>query len=304
MAGTKTSAKAARTAVVSEPEETQLYDFEQATVEAEIVQDSTLTMYENDPYMTDEYNDPDARYPRIQTLRGEGSQKACWFIPARELDRAGWLDPSPTLTDYHFQSGDVEAGLIIYEPRMLVAMKSTRQIFDRAETIKQKRMVFCGEASENPELLQQKDSYGVAQYFRLYLLGADNAPLSEMPFEYRPKGSTLVTFVEQWEQSCDDITRFHCQAARRPFAKKNAAYKALCVFEPIIERKKVDTDAVAVMAAKITGYKEVGLENWAFSFLGRQQNADWFVDVMDVRPLATTVLAGAAGGDRLILPGN
>jgi Family of unknown function (DUF5895) len=278
-------------------------------VEAEVVQDSNLAMYENDPYMSDEYNDPNAQYPRIQTLRGEGAQKACWFIPSRELDRAGWLDPNPTLTDYHFQGGDVEAGLVIYEPRMLVAIRSTRQVFDRAESTKQKKMVFCGEAAENQELLEQKENYGAAQYFRVYLLSSDNAPLAEMPFEYRAKGATLATFIQQWEQSCDDITRFHCQAARRPFAKKNAAYKALCVFEPIVEKKKVDTEAVAVMAAKITGYKQVGLDNWAFNFLGRQQNADWFADVMDVRPLSTNtvgVLAGVGGndGERLSLLGS
>lgn len=269
-------------------------------VEAELTDPN---MFEHDPYMGDEYNDPDARYPRLQTLRGEGSQKACWFIPSRELDRAGWLDPNPVLTDYHFQGGDVESGLIIYEPRMLVAARSTRQVFDRAESTKQKKIVFCGEAAEHQELLEQKENYGAAQYFRVYLLSKDNVPLAEMPFEYRAKGATLATFVQQWDQSCDDITRFHCQAARRPFAKKNAAYKALCVFEPIIEKQKVETEAVAVMAAKITGYKQVGLDNWVFSFLGRQQNADWFADVMAVEQsaiLPRSALARLSGSDSFL----
>jgi hypothetical protein len=28
----------------------------------------------NDPYLSEEFGDPDAQFPRIQTLRGEGNQ--------------------------------------------------------------------------------------------------------------------------------------------------------------------------------------------------------------------------------------
>lgn len=283
------------------------------SVEAEVVSElppairqSRGCANEHDPFMGDEFNDPNPVYPRIQTLRGEGAQKACWFIPAPQLDRSGWLDPKPKLETYHFQGGDSEEGLIIYEPRMLVATKSTPQVFDRAETVKQKRLVLLGDGTENIGLLDDKANYGTTQYFRIYLLDEDNCPLAEMPFEYRSKGATRATFVQQWGACCDEITLLHCRSAGKPFAKKNDVYRSLCVFRPLVAKQKVETETANVMAAKVIGYHKPTEVDWMSYFLGRQQNADWFAEVMDAGELPAFMTPKVLQSVKqvLTLPGN
>jgi Family of unknown function (DUF5895) len=269
------------------------------SVEAEVVAELPPTV-EHDPFMGDEFNDPNPAYPRIQTLRGEGAQKACWFIPATQLDRSGWLDPAPKLETYHFQGGDSEEGLIIYEPRMLVATKSLPQVFDRVESAKQKRLVLV-DRTENIESPEEKANYGTIQYFRIYLLDQDNCPLAEMPFEYRSKGATRATFLQQWGASCDEITLLHCRSAGKPFAKKNDVYRSLCVFRPLLAKQKVETETANVMAAKVVGYHKPTESDWMSYFLGRQQNADWFSAVMDAGDLPAVLTSKALGPAKQVL---
>jgi Family of unknown function (DUF5895) len=242
----------------------------------------------HDPYMDDAYSDADASYPRIQILRGEGNQKPCWFIPQDQLDLAGWLDPEPKLDTYHFASGQSEEGLIIYQPRLLVAAKSTLLAFDRSASADAQKMVLSGDYNQIPA--EEKDNYGMVQFFRLYLLDDQNCPLAEMPFEYRAKGATRATFVKQWEQNCDEITRHHCKSVGKPFAKRNAVYRSLCVFIPQLIKEKVETTKANVMAAKVTGHVRPTAHNWVTYFLGRNENADWYTGVMDAgRPLISGV---------------
>lgn len=233
----------------------------------------------DDPYMDESYSDPDATYPRIQILRGEGGQKPCWFIPQEQLDRAGWLDPEPKLETYHFASGESEEGLMLYEPRLIVAAKTTPLAFDRAASTAANRIVLCGDYNRVADEL--KENYGIVQIFRLYLLDENNAPLAEMPFEFRAKGATRATFIKQWDQNCDEITRHHCRSLERPFSRRNAIYRSLCVFQPLLAKEKVETAKVNVMAAKVSDHIRSTPDDWVSYFLGRNENADWFRQVMD-----------------------
>jgi hypothetical protein len=244
---------------------------------AEVV--NSTDIQQDDPYMDESYSDPDATYPRIQVLRGEGGQKPCWFIPQEQLDRAGWLDSGAKLETYHFNSGAAEEGLMLYEPRLIVAAKTTVLAFDRAASLAAKRMVLCGDYNRIADEL--KDNYGLVQFFRLYLLDENNAPLAEMPFEFRAKGATRATFVKQWDQNCDDITRHHCRSLEKPFARRNAIYRSLCVFRPLLTKEKVETTKANVMAAKVSSHVRSTPDDWVSYFLGRNQNADWFTEVMD-----------------------
>lgn len=175
-----------------------------------------------DPYLSDDYGDLDFRFPRIQTLRGEGNQAPCWFIPESQLDQAGWLDPAPQLTTYHFASGDKEDGLMILQPRMLVAIDSGLLAFDREATALTKRLVVAGDYNNIPE--ESKDGFGTVQYLRLYLVDKDNCPLAETPFGFTAKGATRATFMQHWLANCDEITRLHCRSLNRPFSRRNAVY--------------------------------------------------------------------------------
>jgi Family of unknown function (DUF5895) len=267
-----------------------------------------LTIAEDDPYMDDSYSDPDAQYPRIQSLRGEGNQPPCWFIPETQLDRAGWLDPAPQLNTYYFASGDKEDGLVILQPRLLVAAKTSLLAFDREGSQAAKRMMLAGDYNSIAE--GEKERFGMVQFFRLYLLDDQNCPLAEMPFEFRAKGATRSTFAAHWNQNCDEITRLHCRSLGKPFARRNATYRSLCVFVPKLAKEKVETDKVNVLAAKVVDHARPTADDWVNYFLGRNENADWFTDVMAAeQPLISglkSVQAPAelpAGRELLALPG-
>jgi hypothetical protein len=287
---------------------------EEPTVEV-VTEDTTiaaepapLAIPEDDPYMDDSYSDLDAQYPRIQTLRGEGGQPPCWFIPMSQLDRAGWLDPNPQITTYHFAGGGTDDGLMLLQPRLLVAAKTTLLAFDRTASQTAQRMILAGDYNYIPE--EKKDDFGMVQFFRLYLLDEQNRPLAEMPFEFRAKGATRSTFANHWNQNCDEITRLHCRSLNKPFARRNATYRSLCVFVPDLAKEKVETTKANVMAAKVVDHARATADDWVNYFLGRNENADWFTDVMAAeQPLISglkSVQAPAelpAGKEMLALPG-
>jgi hypothetical protein len=260
-----------------------------------------------DPYMDDEFNDPNAVYPRIQTLRGEGQQKACWFITERNLDQAGWLHTYPKLETYYFQGGGEEQGAILYSPRMIVAAKTPPFYYDRTETEIQKRLILCGDSTKvDQKLFTDKGRFSKIQYFHIYLLDENNSPLTEMPFEYRPKGATRATFLNEWQRCCDAITRNHCREMGKPFQRKNSLYRSLCVFQPTIAKEKVETTVANVFAAKITGFAPITPQNWAFNFLGRNENADWFSGVLLPEQKIAPVIDAMyllAGTEKLLAPG-
>jgi hypothetical protein len=251
---------------------------------AEVVQPVAIETV-NDPYFEDEFADPDPQFPRIQTLRGEGPQPACWFIPEDQLGKAGWLDPDPNLAEYHFAGGDAEVGLVITKPRMLVAVDSPKMAFDRKATQDTKRLVIAGNYNEVVDE-ENKAAFGPVQFFRIYLLGERNEPLAESPFGYISKGATRATFVSHWQQSAEEIARCHSRSLGKAYSRRNDRYRSLCVFAPIMAKEKVETDVATVMAAKVVDHEKATQENWMSFFLGRNENADWYTEVMGFQPVA------------------
>src|SRR4028118_565897 len=101
---------------------------------------------ERDEFANPDFVDPDARLPRIQAVRGESNLEHCgYFITADNVAQAGWLDLDESqLIEYTFNSGEVEQGILIRKPRMIVCPKSPVLAFDRDESEKLQQTAIVG----------------------------------------------------------------------------------------------------------------------------------------------------------------
>ena len=240
---------------------------------------------ERDEFASPDFVDPDARLPRIQAVRGESNLEHCgYFITADNLAQAGWLDLDESqLIEYTFNSGEVEQGILIRKPRMIVCPKSPVLAFDRDESEKLQQTVIVGlydrTAKENERISN-------IQLFQVFLVNAQNQPLHSIPLSYKAKGANQASFSKHWQQFCTEITACHAIENGIAAKPKNAAFKSLCVFEFEVERQTVGEKKKSA-CCYVTSHTKPSMETWKQHFLGYdQQIKKWTWEALEPdRPL-------------------
>jgi Family of unknown function (DUF5895) len=233
-----------------------------------------------DRFATPEYNDPAAKLPKIQALRGEKGDIDCgYFITEAEMEKAGWYSAkAKDLVTYQFNSGGQEKGLLLKTPRMLVVQRSPIFAFDRQASVQQKQMVVAGAYSRQAH--KEREKYGLGQYYEVLLLDENNEPLHELSLGYLAKGSNQASFSAHWQQLTNEITRFHAQANGIPARPKNSMFTCLCVFQFSVKRELAGT-SMKSFACKVDGHVSPTAANWEGFFLGRdEETADRFLNLM------------------------
>ncbi|MGH2415359.1 MAG: DUF5895 domain-containing protein, partial [Microcystaceae cyanobacterium] len=103
---------------------------------------------QRDEFASSQYLDPNARLPRLQALRGTSPETCGYFATNEQLAKSGWLDFDTIvdkLINYTFESsGQVEQGLLIPSPRMLVCPRTPVLAFDRSATQFTEQLVIVG----------------------------------------------------------------------------------------------------------------------------------------------------------------
>jgi Family of unknown function (DUF5895) len=233
-----------------------------------------------DEFADESYNDTTARMPRIQALRGEKGDIDCgYFVTEAEMGKASWYNvPIKDLTNYTYNSGGSEQGLLIKKPRMLVSPKSPMFAFDRQQSTLTKKLVVVGQY--NRQQYADRSIYGVGQYYEILLLDQNNAPLHEIPFGYIAKGANMASFSQHWQELVNDVTRIHAQVNQISARPKNQMFTSLCVFQFAVKRELAG-DTLKSYACKIDRHAMPTLENWETFFLGRQpETASKFLNIM------------------------
>lgn len=226
------------------------------------------------------YEDSTAQLPKIQALRGERSGADCgFFITEAEMEKAGWKSiAAKDLTTYDFNSGNQERGLLLKTPRMLVVPRSPLFAYDKQASTQEKRMIVSGQYSRQAHDDRQK--YGLAQYFEVLLLDANNEPLHEIPLGYLAKGANQSTFINHWRQLIDEVTRCHARANGIPARPKNSMFTCLCVFQFSVKRELAGS-SMKSYACKVDAHVSPTAANWESFFLGRHAvTADRFLNLM------------------------
>jgi Family of unknown function (DUF5895) len=245
------------------------------TVPTQTIQPVTL-----DRFASPEYTDPQARLPRIQALRGEKGDVDCgYFITEAEMEKAGWHSfKVKDLVTYQYNSGGQEKGLLLKNPRMLVVQRSPIFAFDRQASVQEKRMIVSGAYSRQAH--NEREKYGLGQYYEVLLLDENNEPLHELSLGYLAKGANQASFSSHWQQLVNEITRFHAQANQIPARPKNSMFTSLCVFQFSVKRELAGT-SLKSYACKVDSHVSPTVTNWESFFLGRNNaTADRFLQLM------------------------
>jgi Family of unknown function (DUF5895) len=233
-----------------------------------------------DRFASPEYTDPQARLPRIQALRGEKGDVDCgYFIPEAEMEKAGWRAfKVKDLVTYEYNSGGRERGLLLKAPRMLVVQRSPILAFDRQASMQEKRMIVTGAYSR--QLHNEREKYGLGQYYEVLLLDEHNEPLHEVCLGYLAKGANQASFSTHWQQLINEVTRCHAIANQIPARPKNSQFTSLCVLQIAVKRELAGT-SMKSFACKVDSHVIPTQANWESFFLGRQSAvADRFLNIM------------------------
>jgi hypothetical protein len=241
---------------------------------------SNNTAVNIDRFASPEYTDPQARLPRIQALRGEKGDVDCgYFIPETEMEKAGWRSfKVKDLVTYEYNSGGRERGLLLKTPRMLVVQRSPILAFDRQASMQEKRMIVTGAYSR--QLHNEREKYGLGQYYEVLLLDEANEPLHEVCLGYLAKGANQASFSIHWQQLIGEVTRCHAMANQIPARPKNSQFTSLCVLQIGVKRELAGT-SMKSYACKVDSHVAPTQANWESFFLGRQSDvADRFLNIM------------------------
>jgi Family of unknown function (DUF5895) len=233
-----------------------------------------------DRFASPEYTDLTVQLPKIQPLRGEKGDIDCgYFISEAEMEKAGWHSfKVKDLVTYQFNSGGQEKGLLLKNPRMLVVQRSPLFAFDRQASMQQKQMIVSGAYSRQAH--NEREKYGLGQYYEVLLLDENNEPLHELSLSYLAKGANQASFSSHWQQLVNEITRFHAQANGIPARPKNSMFTCLCVFQLSVTRELAGT-SMKSFACKVGAHVSPTAANWEGFFLGRDNAmADRFLNLM------------------------
>jgi Family of unknown function (DUF5895) len=233
-----------------------------------------------DRFASPEYTDPQARLPRIQALRGEKGDIDCgYFITEAEMEKAGWHSfKVKDLSTYHYSSGGQEKGLLLKNPRMLVVQRSPIFAFDRQASVQEKRMIVSGAYSRQAH--NEREKYGLGQYYEVLLLDENNEPLHETCLAYLAKGANQASFSSHWQQLVNEVTRCHAQANQISARPKNSLFTSLCVLQFAVKRELAGS-SMKSYACKVDSHSVPTPTNWESFFLGRQAaTADRFLQIM------------------------
>jgi hypothetical protein len=220
-----------------------------------------------DDFATPEFNDPNAKKPRIQALRGEDPSQFGYFISTSELAACEWLDFSlieDKVINYTFSSGDQEDGVLLKKPRLLVVQTSPLFAENRQASKDEQRMV-----AEPYDRNKHKgnSAYVNVTAYDVLLLNSKNQPLHDVPLQYMSKGANSATFSEEWAKFLEDVAGCHAAANKIPKRKKNAVFNSLCVFCPVLAREMAGS-ATKSPALMVKGYDRPTKDNWTSYFIG------------------------------------
>lgn len=221
---------------------------------------------ERDEFADPQYLDPNARLPRIQALRGTTPKLCGYFIPTKQMAKAGWLNfDEKLLTTYTFEvTGIEEQGLLISAPRMLVCPRTFTLAYDRKATKESKQITLLGRYL--PEH-KEDENIGNTQYFEVFLVDENNRPLHQVPLSYRASGANQATFATHWQEFIDEMTACHAITNRIAARGKNNLFKCLCVFCFTTARELAGTKQKSP-ACKVISHEVPTLETWKQYFVG------------------------------------
>jgi Family of unknown function (DUF5895) len=240
-----------------------------------------LTPMTTSKYLTAAYAATDFSFPYCQALRGEDPKQCGYFVPLSQADKAGWhnLDPDK-LTQYAYNSGKTEIGILLKQPRMALTPVCQLGMFDRKASQEDESLVVIGKWDRQ----HRGENIGNFQIYLVMFFDEQKQPLHDIPLKLVAKGAHQATLSDQWQKFCVSVARCQAKTNRTIFSPRNEAFNALCLFQPLIIRKTVG-DKIKSPACYIDGYVAPTIDSWQDFFIGTDEDiADVVIGMMNPRP--------------------
>ncbi|MBW4676109.1 MAG: hypothetical protein KME52_19415 [Desmonostoc geniculatum HA4340-LM1] len=230
---------------------------------------------EKDEFCSPEFLDPDAKLPRIQSLRGTTPATCGYFVAVNQMAIAGWREfDEKQLITYTFESsGAEEQGILIQNPRMLVCPKTPVLGFDRKQSQESNSTLILGRYTAQ---MKEDDNIGNLQYFQVFLLDKNNESLHQIPLIYKAAGANQASFSAHWQEFCRELNICHSIVNGIPAKQKNALFYSLGIFCFKTAREQVGTKQKS-FACRVVNHEQPTVENWRNYFLGFNQNIKQYV---------------------------
>jgi Family of unknown function (DUF5895) len=257
-----------------------------------------MTSNTENKYLSCQYAATDFSFPYVQALRGEDPKQYGYFVPLSQANKAGWRDLDPAkLTEYGYNTGKTEVGILFQQPRMVLTPVSSLGMFDRKASLEDETLVVIGKWDRQ---LRGDENIGNFQIYLVMFFDEHKRPLHDIPLKLVAKGAQQATLSEQWQQFCVAVARCQAQAHKVFFSPRNEVFNALCLFQPHLIRKSVG-EKTKSPALYVDGCVEPTVDNWQDFFLGNNEDlADMVVGLMN--PRSRLLLADPTAGSISLVP--
>jgi Family of unknown function (DUF5895) len=232
-------------------------------------------------YLTAEYAATDFSFPYVQPLRGEDPKQCGYFVPLSQADKAGWHDLDPKkLTEYAYNSGQTEVGILLKQPRMAITAVSALGMFDREASQKEGSLVVIGKWDAQ----QRSSNVGNFQVYLVMFFDEHKQPLHDIPLKLVAKGAHQATLTEELEKFYVAVAQCQAKANNVYYRPRNEVFNALCLFQPLLVRKSVG-EKIKSIACYVDGFVAPTVDNWQEFFLGTDEElADLVLGMLNPRP--------------------
>ncbi|WP_052672550.1 DUF5895 domain-containing protein [Aliterella atlantica] len=257
---------------------------------------------ERDEFISDEYIDKNATLPTVIVLN---DQMHCgYFIPVSTMAKCGWVDfDESQLINHTFRSGEVEQGVLIPNPRMLVCPKTGLYQYDVQASSQQRKRVIVGEYDAT---LKEDKNIKTERLYLVFFLDQNNNPLHTSPLKYAARGVNGATFETERRAFKAELETCHALVNQVPAKPKNDRFHALGVFCLTVQAELVGEKQNKSWCCKAVSHERPTTENWRDYFVGYTQLKEYAWSALEpgqqIDVLSLPVLEGEAQAVAL-LPG-
>ncbi|WP_052672539.1 DUF5895 domain-containing protein [Aliterella atlantica] len=259
---------------------------------------------ERDEFISDEYIDKNATLPTVIVLN---DQLHCgYFIPVSTMAKCGWVNfDESQLIAHTFRSGEIEQGILITNPRMLVCPKSDLYQYDVEASEKQQKRAIVG--LFDPALKGDRN-IRTERLYLVFFLDENNSPLHTSPLKYAARGVNGATFETERRAFKSQLETCHAlvnQVAAKP---KNDRFHALGVFCFKTQAELVGEKQNKSWCCRIVSHESPTTENWKNYFIGYTNLKDYAWSALEpgqkIDVLSIPALEGEAHEMAALLPSD
>lgn len=259
---------------------------------------------ERDQFTSDEYIDKNAALPTVIVLN---DQLHCgYFIPVSTMAKCGWVDfDESQLISHTFRSGEVEQGVLIIKPRMLVCPKSDLYQYDVQASEQQRRRAIVGLYDA---ALKDDKNIKTERLYLVFFLDANNNPLHTSPLKYAARGVNGATFEAERRAFKTQLETCHALINHVPAKPKNDLFHTLGVFCFTAQAELVGEKTNKSWCCRVTSHESPTTENWKDYFVGYTDFKEYAWSALEpgqkIDVLSIPAMDGEAGEVAALSPGE